>query len=569
MNILQIIFDRTLSVLLMTFTYLIPLLSSIRAVHHKDLQAYQQWLTYFLLIFLLHPICAVLRIHKLFRLIIVLYLSLPKFQGALFVYQEVIHVLLERYAVERKVDEHIDKFKTSIKARLWNIAKDIGWSTLTQMGELVSFVKDAMGNKEHLNVNYMQAGHDTFKRQMIVNSNDEDDSTFVTTMKRNPSHSVLESWSSFCSQEGPEQSNYNLNDVPIQEKEAYVQDFLAMLREGLYVFAAQRPLTSTTEEKGRMDKSKKFRLRVFFYQDRSNKSTTSSSHKKNDSHNDHSNCKSSNRCFVFQSVEHINSHQSQDEMEVILMDDIHEIRRTSANGIEFLSYPSHLVPPSSLDKKCGHLQSEPSLIRTVTTTSEESVSTSSTTTTTINTDVNTLANDIGTNSVPTREVLAEIVLSSHDDRETLFLGLNACLSWFQRDDEQGQQDHHVHGDGKEVIQEIRASDSLQDAWMEENDNDDTNHDDSDDDVNDDMEGEQQHQSSVDLLEEIKDVGDDLNHEEDSNNDENDDNGQKVNNTLEKVHCNLEPENDISSLSNNDDEKNNNNNNNNESKDRLK
>eukprot|EP00557_Chaetoceros_sp_GSL56_P008220 CAMPEP_0176499230 /NCGR_PEP_ID=MMETSP0200_2-20121128/12807_1 /TAXON_ID=947934 /ORGANISM="Chaetoceros sp., Strain GSL56" /LENGTH=320 /DNA_ID=CAMNT_0017897617 /DNA_START=240 /DNA_END=1198 /DNA_ORIENTATION=- len=307
---------------------------------------------------------------------IVLYLSLPKFQGA----------LLERYAVERKVDEHLDKFKTSIKARLWNIAKDIGWSTLTQVGELVSFVKDAMGNKEDLNMT-AQMG-DSVKKH----NHHAGESFVATSIKRNPSHSVLESWSSFCSQDGggSDQSNCNLNDIPIHEREAYVQDFLAMLREGLYVFAAQimTPTTTTTtggtmdEKVERMDNCKKFRLRVFFYQDSINylQGKNMAYHEKHYSdghnHNDDSNDKaSSNRCFVFQSVEHNtnnHSHPNQEDMEIIM-----RFEEPAANGIEFLSLSS-----SNIVIDAGGVPINPII----------------------------------------EKILAEIVLSSYDDRETLFMG---------------------------------------------------------------------------------------------------------------------------------------------------
>jgi TB2/DP1, HVA22 family. len=362
MNVLEIIFDRTLSVLLMTFTYLIPLLSSIRAVHHKDLQAYQQWLTYFLLIFLFHPICAILRIHKLFRLLIVLYLSLPKFQGALFVYQEVIHVLLERYAVERKVDEHLDKFKTSIRARLWNIAKDIGWSALTQVGEVVSFVKDTVGHKEDLD----EDGHDATSKRNILKK--EDDLFVNSTIKRNPSHSVLESWSSFCSQEGSDQTNCNLNDIPFHERESYVQDFLAMLREGLYVFAAQYSAPTIDDKEKREEASKIFRLRVFFYQDSFKNDNVSSSKESADISNDHAKCKSSTRFFVFQSVEQIHSHEAnhQDDVEVISMDDIHDIQRTSANGIEFLCTVANTLEESvSTSSSTGETANDANITTTI------------------------------------------------------------------------------------------------------------------------------------------------------------------------------------------------------------
>lgn len=403
MNILHLILDRALSVLLVAFTYLIPLLSSIRAVHHKDTQAYQQWLTYYLLIFLFHPICLLLRIHKLFRLIIVLYLSLPKFQGALFIYQEVIHVLMDRYSVEEKVDEHIGKVKMSIKARLWNVAKDIGWSALTQVGEIVSLIRG----------DYQDSPNVTTTEAVPATGRNRKKEDMVGVIKRNPSHSVLESWSSFSSSkdEGADGRRDPSEMYALDMDGSYVQDFLAMLQEGLYVFAAQH-LSQNHDRKS-------FRLRIFFYQE-DNKCDQDDPQR------------ISSPCFVLQSVgrdQEEGEGRDESAVEIIPIDDIQEIRRSSdGNGIEFLSFHSSSCSKTLVlngDSACT--KSEPTSLPDL---AVNNNSQDSSTAKTIATTKNAAESHLG---LKDEKILAEIVLSSHEDRETLFWGLKACFSWFQKE----------------------------------------------------------------------------------------------------------------------------------------
>ena len=113
MTTLQFITNQILSALLITFTYAIPLLSSIRAIHHRDRESYQQWLTYFLLIFLLTPLFDIIRVHDGFRLVVVIWLG-QKFRGALFVYNEVFDVAMEKYGVEDKVSSANSQWNNKI-----------------------------------------------------------------------------------------------------------------------------------------------------------------------------------------------------------------------------------------------------------------------------------------------------------------------------------------------------------------------------------------------------------------------------------------------------------------------
>jgi hypothetical protein len=142
---------------------------------------------------------------------------------------------------------------------------------------------------------------------------------------------------------------------------------------------------------------------------------------------------------VFQSVEQFNSSsENQKDMEIIPIDNIQEIRRTKSNGIEFLSFPAEsLLPSSSIQDNTG-LILEVSTKHAVATTLEDSLHTPSPPKMTNKTTTNS-----ATVSAPplVKTVLAEIVLSSYEDRETLFWGLNTCLSFLK--DKQEKEKNNI------------------------------------------------------------------------------------------------------------------------------
>ena len=143
-NVIESVLTGTFSFLLIFFTYVIPLLFSIRTIHNRDEESYTQWLTYWLLVYLLSPLFnTILHAYKLFNLSFILWLSLPRFQGASVIYNELVDTFLDRYHVEQKVDHKISTMKKSAKDAFWNIAKDIGWGILYQVGGIVSFVQDS------------------------------------------------------------------------------------------------------------------------------------------------------------------------------------------------------------------------------------------------------------------------------------------------------------------------------------------------------------------------------------------------------------------------------------------
>lgn len=325
---------------------------------------------------------------------------------------------MDRYEVEQMVDKHIDRVKVSIKAKMWNIAKDIGWSTLSQIGEIVSFVKGEMKYEDITRIDTMGATP-TQKRNAFSKKDTEamrKESSSESLLARKPSHSVLESLSSFSSIEDLNQSQH-ADQATKEEREVYTNDFVAMLREGLYVFAAydgRRSSNVRSQTRTKQSSEKRFCLRVFFYQDHDSMQQDDNDVSEKDPY------------FVLHPVEGGN----QDDIEIIPLDEIKDIRRSAGtNGIEFITYSSVLSASShSSDEDDGMIdrsESEASLVRTA-----SMVSAGFTPSIPEGEEIKHVATADTDDSSERSFVMAEIVLSNVQDRETLLQGLKTCFPGF-------------------------------------------------------------------------------------------------------------------------------------------
>ncbi len=206
------------SVSILLFGYFIPALSSVKAVVHRDIEAYHQWSTYWLILHLyttiLSPILH-LTLHPLFQLLAILWLSLPRYQGAAVVYDRVVIPWVNKYEVQ--VDDTIDVAHRG--ARRWVIAKvkTILWAVMGEGGSLVDvLIKGVIGS----------IADDDSKVSETQNTN------HPTSSSNPPRHSVKEALS---------HSSSSIDDMSINDDHSFddnlVQDFMSMLIQGLYVFA--------------------------------------------------------------------------------------------------------------------------------------------------------------------------------------------------------------------------------------------------------------------------------------------------------------------------------------------
>ncbi|KAL7491895.1 hypothetical protein ACHAWT_001180 [Skeletonema menzelii] len=218
---------QNISILL--FGYFIPALSSVKAVVHKDIEAYHQWSTYWLILHLyttiLSPILH-LTLHPLFQLLAIFWLVLPKYQGAGVVYDRVVVPWVNKYEV--KVDDTIDVAHRG--ARRWVLAKlkTILWAVMGEGGSLVDVLIQGVIGSTIIAEN----------ESKVTETENKNDSTSASNP---PRHSVKEALSSSSS----------IAEMSLNEDQSFddnlVQDFMSMLVHGLYVFANVEKIASEHE----------------------------------------------------------------------------------------------------------------------------------------------------------------------------------------------------------------------------------------------------------------------------------------------------------------------------------
>ena len=207
---------------ILLFGYFIPALSSVKSVVHKDVESFHQWCTYWLILHLyttiLSPILH-LTLPPLFQLIAMLWLSLPRFQGAAVVYDRIVVPWVNKYEVQ--VDSSIDVAHKG--ARRWALEKlkTIIWAVVGEGGSLVELlIQGVVGSSKLFDKRDSPRRIDT--RNDII--------TVVASIP--PQHSVKEAL---------RQSSSSIDNMIMNEDQSLdenlIHDFTSMLSNGLYVFA--------------------------------------------------------------------------------------------------------------------------------------------------------------------------------------------------------------------------------------------------------------------------------------------------------------------------------------------
>ncbi|KAL7471433.1 hypothetical protein ACHAXS_011721 [Conticribra weissflogii] len=227
------------------FGYFIPALSSVKAVVRKDTEAYHQWTTYWLILHLyitiISPILHI-TLHPLFQLLAILWLSLPRYQGASVVYDRVVVPWVEKY--EEHVDDAVDEAHRGM--RRWFFAR-MGRLIWLLMGEgsnaigglLEGVAGLVFGNSEILIVN--ENTTNTQMRDLTLQPS-------ISTESLQPRHSMKEAISQSSSMEEIVDGDNN-----VRSREIFVREFLATLHQGLYVFAN----VNITDASGDVDSDRK------------------------------------------------------------------------------------------------------------------------------------------------------------------------------------------------------------------------------------------------------------------------------------------------------------------------
>lgn len=152
-----------LNLCLMIFGYVFPTLSSAKAVLAADDEALREWLTYWAVFSIFTFLEAVfdlliwrLPFYSEMKIVCVLWLSLPGFQGAFRVYNYIIKPYFEQY--EEDIDSMVDKVSVRIKAKAATHAQGILWQLLLspkdglmpEMLRLFGFLQQFVSNEEHV-----------------------------------------------------------------------------------------------------------------------------------------------------------------------------------------------------------------------------------------------------------------------------------------------------------------------------------------------------------------------------------------------------------------------------------
>lgn len=214
-------------VMVLSFGYAIPALSSVKAVVRRDSEAYHQWTCYWLILhlylYILSPIFNI-SLHPMFQILAISWLSLPQYQGALVVYDRLVNPFVDQY--ERSVDDAVEEAHKGVRRWLWSRFGGVVWLLISESGSLVAnlinIVKMMLGINDGLTTVVNSARQ---QQQQPVNSSAE---------LLHPRHSVKESLRQFPSFE-VDPSGGHMENNKFDPKE--VADFLSILRQGLYVFA--------------------------------------------------------------------------------------------------------------------------------------------------------------------------------------------------------------------------------------------------------------------------------------------------------------------------------------------
>lgn len=152
-----------LNICLIIFGYVFPTLSSAKAVLAADDESLREWLTYWAVfsIFTFLETIFDLLIWRLpfyaeLKIVCVLWLSLPGFQGAFRVYSYVIRPYFEQY--EEDIDIMVDKVSARIKAKAATHVRNILWQLLLspkdglmpEMLRLFGFFQKFVADEKHV-----------------------------------------------------------------------------------------------------------------------------------------------------------------------------------------------------------------------------------------------------------------------------------------------------------------------------------------------------------------------------------------------------------------------------------
>lgn len=229
---MQQIFSFSLSASILIFGYFIPALSSVKAVVRKDIIGAHHWCTYWFILHLYTTILSPLlhlTLHPLFQLLAILWLSLPRYQGASVVYDRIVVPWVDKH--ETQVDNTLDEAHRGMRRYVMEKLKTVIWAVMGEGGSLAEILIQGVIGSTSSN----------FDDSNSVSDTQSNKNSMATSSHHHPRHSVKEA---LCQNSSGGDS---MNDEQSFD-ENLVQDFMSMLVQGLYVFANVEKITGSDEQ---------------------------------------------------------------------------------------------------------------------------------------------------------------------------------------------------------------------------------------------------------------------------------------------------------------------------------
>jgi len=215
----------------MTFAYIIPLFSSIRAVHHREHLICQKWITYFLILNIIQSINFILRFHVLFELTFIIWLIIPRFQGTFKFYSFFQENILEKYEIEVEIGRYMNLIKGEIQVIILRYMSNKSCILVSRAERLLSII---MNRVRLVSGNSYVSQRTTVKNNVVKDSLDI---SYYLAKTLNPQNSVVKLLkTSFTTSSGCVfKNNDKVSDFA--QEQYYLRDFIHMLSNGLYIFS--------------------------------------------------------------------------------------------------------------------------------------------------------------------------------------------------------------------------------------------------------------------------------------------------------------------------------------------
>ncbi|KAL7521467.1 hypothetical protein ACHAWX_006140 [Stephanocyclus meneghinianus] len=247
------------------FGYFIPALSSVKAVVHKDSEAFFQWSTYWLILHLYSTVLSPIlhfTLHPIFQLIVILWLSLPRFQGASVLYERIVVPWVKKY--ENQVDDAINSAHRGVRQWIFSYLGNVVALAVGEGGNLVETIiaflfDDHSNNKDEGLIIQTQ-------KPPVSDENKHAHAPVESTDRPQPRHSVREALSQssslgdFVIVDGNGKAEHSI-ELMLE----YVNDFKSMMHQGLFVFANVESIHTTTVDQSAESGNRNYRLGVFSY----------------------------------------------------------------------------------------------------------------------------------------------------------------------------------------------------------------------------------------------------------------------------------------------------------------